>query len=57
MWLGVTKSGSPTPSEITPSVVAINSKKRLMPEAEMRSSFEDTVPRLADLWPASIREV
>src|SRR5438270_12898983 len=37
---GVTKSGSPTPSEMTPSSPAARSKYLRIPLAEMRSTFE-----------------
>src|SRR5687768_13407199 len=57
MWLGVLKSGSPTPSEITPSVVSISSKNLRMPEAETWSSLEDMEPRLADRPAASMAAV
>src|SRR5438046_2895989 len=36
---GVTKSGSPTPSEMTPSAPETRSKKRRIPLAGMRSTF------------------
>ena len=47
MRFGVVKSGSPTPREMTPSVDAISSKNRRMPEAETTSRRLEIVPRLA----------
>src|SRR4051812_32872893 len=46
---GVTKSGSPTPSEMTPSIEASRSKKRRMPEAGIACTRSEISPRRAAL--------
>lgn len=41
MCQGVTKSGSPTPREITPSIEESKSKNFLMPEGGISFTFSD----------------
>src|SRR4029078_1934492 len=45
MWFGVTKSGWPTPREMTPSMLARRSKKRRMPEDGIACTCWEMLPR------------
>src|SRR5574338_995460 len=45
MWFGVAKSGCPTPSEITPSMLASRSKKRRIPGDGIDWTCFEMLPR------------
>src|ERR1700674_2333394 len=48
IWFGVTKSGWPTASEMTPSMLASRSKKRRMPDDGIACTCCEMLPRCVE---------